>query len=131
MIKGQYTCHCCGKGALTKRLIVALYELEELIPLESDIIITSGYRCKEHNFNEGGGTFSKHLTGQAIDFYITLMDVQDMLLLTESVEYFYNGGIGYYIGDPIDRIHADVRISGKARWYKHKGVFVNHKGLFQ
>ena len=130
MILGDFHCRCCGEGALTKRLWVAVNEMLELIPLDCDLVIHSGFRCVSHNKDVGGSPFSKHLLGEAIDFHIHNMELIDSLYIAESVEFFYNGGIGFYYSKDSEWIHADVRDTGRARWVKRNGILINDHSMF-
>lgn len=53
------------------------------------IIITSGYRCKELNTKVGGVGTSQHLTGQAADFVIKGLTVE------ETVKAVKNSGVRF------------------------------------
>lgn len=59
---------CSGYGnGIASTLLDALQYLRN--KYNTSIIITSGYRCSNHNINVGGSKNSKHMTGQACDFY--------------------------------------------------------------
>jgi uncharacterized protein YcbK (DUF882 family) len=106
-------------------------ELSDKLPCGYDLHITSGFRCVEYNSNiNGSSKYSKHCLGQAIDCHSPGIFLADFLSIAESIEAFYQGGIGVYDGDTLPRLHLDVRMTGKARWYKHNGVFVKSKNLF-
>lgn len=69
--KSEFKCKCgdCngyGEG-IASSLLDALQKLRDKhkVPIN----ISSGYRCKAHNKRVGGSSTSKHMTGQACDFY--------------------------------------------------------------
>lgn len=47
--------------------------------LGKPMIITSGYRCKQLNDKVKGVSTSQHLRGQAVDFYVNGMTVQEVV----------------------------------------------------
>ena len=47
--------------------------------LGKPMIITSGYRCKELNKKVGGVSTSQHCKGQAVDFYVKDMTIQQIV----------------------------------------------------
>lgn len=47
--------------------------------LRKPMIITSGYRCKELNKKVGGVSTSQHCKGQAVDFYVKDMTIQQVV----------------------------------------------------
>ena len=74
------------------------------------INIVSGTRCKDRNFKVGGANGSKHLTGEAADFYIEGVQAHDIYL--ECCKRWPDShGIGHYH----TFTHLDVR-QEKARW---------------
>ena len=67
----EFGCKCgkCdkyGKG-IASSLVYACQYLRDYYKVA--VNISSGYRCKSHNKNVGGSNTSKHMTGQACDFY--------------------------------------------------------------
>ena len=64
--KDEFTCKCgCGTN-LIKESTLAMLEAARAkagIPF----VITSGTRCENHNYREGGKKDSAHLTGYAVD----------------------------------------------------------------
>ena len=53
------------------------------------MIITSGYRCEKLNTLIGGVSNSQHLTGQAVDFIVNDMNINDLF------RFIKNSGIIY------------------------------------
>jgi len=113
-------CRCgCGQCEIDPRLLAALEELRSLAG--RPVIVTSGYRCPEHNRKKGGTSNSLHLSGRAADVRITGLSIREMLDLAVQVADFRHGGIGVYPDDGV--IHVDVR-GKKARWARVKGRYV-------
>lgn len=72
------------------------------------LVITSGYRCPEHNKNVGGASNSQHLYGTAADLKSKLPPTE---LHRMADKIFSDGGLGLYSWG----IHVDTR-GEKARW---------------
>lgn len=68
--RDEFQCKCCDEHApegMNPCLIFMLSILRREI--RNPIVITSGYRCPEHNANVGGVPNSRHILGNASDFY--------------------------------------------------------------
>jgi len=65
----RFKCPCCNKNEIDPRIahLVQAFEVELLAPLT----VTSGYRCKKHNLEQGGSKTSSHLKGLAVDLACT------------------------------------------------------------
>lgn len=61
----EFQCHCCGTVKIHPMLLEALERLREL--WGNPIVITSGYRCANHNREVGGAKESRHMKGFAVD----------------------------------------------------------------
>jgi len=57
--------HC--KRTLVSVPLVERFEELRLILGDKPLIITSGFRCSQHNYQEGGKDLSRHTSGMAID----------------------------------------------------------------
>lgn len=75
------------------------------------ITVTSGYRCKQHNKNVGGGRNSKHLEGIAADLVVPKKDLKKFAELCDR--FFLDGGFSLYLKQGF--VHVDGR-GRKARW---------------
>ena len=95
--KAEFKCPCgkCdGYGdGIASSLLVTLQNLRNKY---GKLQITSGYRCQSHNKAVGGSTNSKHMKGQAADFYLDgfnnqskRVDVVNELKNTEYYNYSY------------------------------------------
>lgn len=104
----EFKCKHCGEIKLDQHL-VALLELVRL-RFGKPVVVTSGYRCEEHNANVGSAKKSKHILGIAAD--IKVKGVQPSAVFDFLDDAFPNCyGIGLYSG----WVHIDVR-QDKARW---------------
>lgn len=67
----EFFCNCgkCSNMKISEILLDRLHVLRNLM-YKNPIIITSAYRCKEHNKSVGGRPNSWHLYGRAIDIYL-------------------------------------------------------------
>lgn len=104
----EFACKHCGEQRPNNELVAAL----ELVRLKfnAPVIITSGYRCPDHNENVGGAPKSKHVDGIAADIKVKGVEPKEVYdYLNETFPTCY--GVGLYSG----WVHIDVRPS-KARW---------------
>ena len=65
----EFICPCCNKEGIQDLLVEKLQATHDLLPKNSVIIITSGYRCQKHNKSDEvkGKENSAHLGGWAAD----------------------------------------------------------------
>ena len=99
--KSELQCRCgCGSLFVRPALLDALETVREFagVPL----VITSGYRCPEHNAAAGGKPDSAHLTGEAADIFIP--GNKDRFRILQAVFQYGPSRVG--IGR--DFIHIDV-----------------------
>lgn len=110
--EAEFACNHCGELPADKRPPKQLLDWLETIRAEynSPVIINSGYRCPTHNANVGGARHSRHLQGDAADFYIKGVDPGITYALADEL-IGSHGGVGKYSGFT----HIDARGS-YARW---------------
>lgn len=103
-------CKCgnCDFDTMDYGLVQALEDVRE--HFDKPVVINSWCRCAEHNEAQGGSKTSKHLLGQAVDFFVIDVHEDKVVEYLES-SYPDNCGIGRYDG----RTHFDIR-EHKARW---------------
>ena len=62
-------CQCyyddCTDSIITERCLKAIHSYREL--KNCPVYVTSNYRCEKHNKDVGGGKYSNHLKGDAVD----------------------------------------------------------------
>ncbi|MEM3554492.1 MAG: D-Ala-D-Ala carboxypeptidase family metallohydrolase [Candidatus Micrarchaeaceae archaeon] len=105
----EFECPCCHTVMIRPELIRLLQKLRD--KLDRMVIITSGYRCKEHNRKVGGEVGSYHLYGMAADICVPDFPVE---ILAKEAEQVGFGGIGLYK----DKVFIHVDIGPKRRWTK-------------
>ena len=74
------------------------------------IHITSGYRDPISNRRVGGARYSRHMSGDAVDFWVEGMDVVDVFYKLK--DYHPTGGLA--VGNGF--VHLDLRPGSPARW---------------
>ena len=107
--KDELACKCCGKCKMDPVLLTRLQALRDLV---GPIIITSGYRCYEHNKEVGGSEKSQHLVGKAVDIKIKDFDSTTRHKLIKTA--FDIGFAGIGIGKT--KFHVDVRDGEGRSW---------------
>jgi len=121
VISDGMMCPCgCGMLLVREELIVALSELQDLVP--SEIVYHSTFRCTPHNVHVGGHHASYHLHGLAADLHITGVDLAGMYQIVSEVAAFRDGGIGCYADWTVPGVHVDVR-DWHARWGHYDGEY--------
>lgn len=115
----------------------------------SPVIITSGYRCEEHNRAVGSVRNSQHLLGNAADIVVDGVTPKEAATVAKTTVSEATPGLlinvpafGRLPGFPPDKVagaaealgfpgvrrypnftHVDVRLSGPARWSEEAGVY--------
>lgn len=113
---GEFRCPCCkslGMGIDSRLIEILDYMRDEL---GAPLIISSGYRCEEHNHQCGGAKNSQHLYGRAADIWTPREDVTIDALYWLALAASGGGatvGIGRYYEQGF--LHIDTR-GYKARW---------------
>lgn len=133
--KAEFACKCgCGFVEVNPLLPHLLQQVVDHFMDKTDhslvkrvsIHINSGNRCKAHNEKEGGSSRSRHMKGEAADFYLKYVmhdvkpngrNVTRMVNPTDVAKYLDKKypnkyGVGWYNG----RTHFDVSSSGRRRW---------------
>jgi len=108
----EFVCHHCGKDGFEGYWVVLfLNGLRNMVG--RPVIITSGYRCEEHNKAIGGSKNSMHVRGLAVDFYIKGMDwnVQKAIVLNAWIKFIVDYGITLRLGIYEDKkfFHIDEK----------------------
>lgn len=106
----EFTCHCCGQGTVSPKLIELLERLRDLAGVP--IHVNCGYRCPKHNAEVGGVPNSQHVKGTAADIYIPSISFEKAHDLAKHLPF---DAIGCY--PPLDKgglwfLHLDVRNGG-------------------
>ncbi len=97
----EFMCRCgCGEVIIESGLIEVLERLRE--HLNKPIIITSAYRCPEHNERIGGVPNSAHVRGYAVDIKVLSSRTRYRV-----IEYLLREGVRR-IGVAKDFVHFDL-----------------------
>ncbi|WP_207637552.1 D-Ala-D-Ala carboxypeptidase family metallohydrolase [Desulfotruncus alcoholivorax] len=104
----EFACRCCGLVRVNLYLVDMLEQLRERLG-GRPVVITSGYRCPEHNRIVGGAKQSQHLLGNAVDIEVDGLVPGEVATAAGQVGFL---GVGLYP----TFAHVDVRQSGPARW---------------
>lgn len=106
-VKAEFKCKCGGKhcNGYPAELDPHLIEVAVLIRehFGVPVIITSGIRCKTHNANVGGVWNSYHMTGKAMDIYVTGRTAKQVLAFVNTLP-----GIHYAYDIDGTCVHVDV-----------------------
>lgn len=104
----EFACRCgCGADTVDVALIGLLEQVRN--HFDKPVVVTSGYRCMEHNERVGGSHNSQHLYGRAADIIVAGVEADDVADYVENIN--PDGGVGRYS----TFTHVDSR-SGCARW---------------
>jgi len=101
----EFACRCCGKEVFLISHVLKLQTLRDFF--NKQVTITSGYRCKNHNKNVGGVSYSQHPLGTATD--IKVKDISPDKVADYAEKHF--DGVGRYDGFT----HLDSR-GYSAKW---------------
>lgn len=103
----EFECKCnkCIPQQIESELLTKLDSLRELVG--HGIIVTSGFRCAEHNKASGGVKNSQHLSGKAADLCSSSVTIEELSKLAEN--FFQRIGVAK------DFVHVDCA-PGKASW---------------
>lgn len=99
-------------ATVTQRIVkIARYmdKVRELLG-NRPIRVTSGYRDPKSNRNVGGALDSRHMYGDAVDFWVEGMDLVDVFYRLK--DYHRAGGLAVGSGF----VHLDLRPGAPARW---------------
>jgi len=118
----ELACRHCGANECKKSLVDALEAFRTLSG--KPVIVTSAYRCPQHNAEAGGAGRSEHVEGLAADIRVEGMTATQMEALARKVPAIR--GIGR--NDHQEYIHVDVRPTlTLARWcYRPDGKWCGY-----
>jgi len=95
----EFKCKCCGKALMKEEFLKMLDKARDLA--KTPFIITSGYRCQEHNKEVGGKPDSAHTRGYAADIAVSNSTDRYLIVYGLIMAGFRRLGIGK------DFIHVD------------------------
>jgi uncharacterized protein YcbK (DUF882 family) len=77
----ELECKCgCEDASMKPEFMKTLVEIRK--EFDRPMVITSAFRCKEHNDSIGGAKDSPHRHGQAVDVSVNLKDAYDLICLS-------------------------------------------------
>lgn len=111
----EFACKCgaCGDILIDERLVEFLQAIRNRFG--KSVVITSGYRCKDHNKRVGGSSTSYHVRGQAADIVTVGVSPSAVAQFAESIGVL---GVGLYGASDGSFVHIDTRKS-KLYWCGH------------
>lgn len=121
----EFECRCGGRLVLDDNLLDGLEALRKLAGVP--VVVSAGYRCRQHNQEVGGVPNSEHTRGLAADIRLPGLSLQRMYELALEVPQFSRGGIGAYDGD---FLHVDVR-DHRARCARVHGKYAGIEQLLR
>lgn len=71
----EFACRCCGEVKMDQAFVTKLDNLRH--EFGSPLVVTSGYRCPEHNAAVNGGP--AHPSGKAVDVAIRGADARELV----------------------------------------------------
>ena len=97
----EFECPCCGRGAdkMVRETVGALDSARD--DAGFPLLVTSGYRCPDHNAEVGGVSSSSHMRGYAVDIACEGSRSRHKIVTALLNNGFNRIGIG------ADFIHAD------------------------
>lgn len=106
----ELACRCgCDACEMDPRLLLLAEKIRVLLG-DCPMVVTSGFRCPDHNAAVGGEPDSHHMKGMAMDFYpngISLREARSRILDAYGVGRLPElGGLGYYPRKGF--LHVDV-----------------------
>jgi len=103
----EFQCQHCGVVMIDDRLVELLQKMRDR--LGKPIIVTSGYRCPEHDKEVGGTGDSFHTRGLAADIYCPGFPLDALRDLADAIG--FNGiGINY------KNLHVHVDLGPRRKW---------------
>lgn len=96
----EFKCPCCGENKISKELVQKFENARELAGVP--FVITSGYRCKNHNKEIGGSPTSSHSKGLAADIKCNTSRERFKIIQTLLLAGFTRIGVGKNF------IHCDI-----------------------
>jgi uncharacterized protein YcbK (DUF882 family) len=107
----ELACHHCGVNECKQSLVDALEAFRAIVG--KPVIVSSAYRCPQHNAEAGGAGRSEHVEGLAADIRVVGMTATQLEGLARKIQAIR--GIGR--NDHAQYIHVDVRPTlTLARW---------------
>ena len=102
---GEFQCTCCGSDGMDLYFMNKLQELRDVFG--APMIITSGYRCKNHPAEKNKSVPGSHNQGKAVDILVNRSDAY--LLIKLAMQMGFTGlGVNQKGDDRSRFIHLDT-----------------------
>ena len=98
-----------GVAVMPPQKLIDILEVVR-VHFNAPVTINSGYRCPVHNSNQNGAQFSRHMAGDAADFFVKGVSPREVYHFVEPMIGDTGGAHRYS-----SFVHIDVR-GRKARW---------------
>ena len=120
--EAELACHHCGVNECKQSLVDVLEAFRAIVG--KPVIVSSAYRCPQHNAEAGGAGRSEHVEGLAADIRVEGMTATQLEALARKIPAIR--GIGR--NDHHQYIHVDVRPTlTLARWcYSSDGKWCSY-----
>ncbi len=107
----EFWCKHCKEQGIKPEFVDLLQEFRDFIGVP--LVITSGYRCKNHpvEASKKPGSIGRHTLGVAVDLFAPSITMEQLYSKIEEFGRFQ--GVGVSVARKF--IHCDTR-QGKARW---------------
>lgn len=99
----EFQCRHCGQVKIDSKLVERLQALRQR--LGAPVVITSAFRCVEHNRNVGGAPNSYHVQGLAVDIAVAPTGLSVEALTKVCQEFGFS--VGAYPDNGF--VHVDLR----------------------
>lgn len=106
----EFACKCCGRVIIDKELVAKLERAREIAGVP--FVITSGYRCPNHNVEVNGAPRSAHMKGLAADIMVD-SDATRMKIVKACIA---AGFIRMGVGDRLVHVDVDPNKSQDLMW---------------
>lgn len=103
----EFECPCCNQLILDVRLLYILNVIRQFTGVP--VIVSSGYRCPNHNKAIGGTPQSYHLYGQAADIYSLSMPIEEFYEKIKLMSHFNSSQYGFIYYPDRKIVHVDCR----------------------
>ena len=122
----ELACRCCGSLHIEPKLLLALEWVR--CALDCPLIITSGYRCPQHNLEIGSKNASQHRLGTAADI---AKPKTSFLHIYDTVRHIpIIGGLGIYPQNNFFHIDVRPRVADTmSMWGFRNGTYVPIKDV--
>lgn len=103
----ELECPCCNQSIIDVRLLYILNVIRKFTGVP--VIVSSGYRCHNHNKAIGGSSQSYHIYGQAADIYTLSMPIEEFYEKIKLMSQFNSNQYCFIYYPKRKIVHVDCR----------------------